>query len=264
MYKGKSVGIVFPAYNEEQGIGPAVEAFRAIPEIDKVYVIDNNSKDRTAELARAAGAIVVLETNQGYGWALRRGLREADTDYIVLCEPDGTFVAEDVYKLLSYADNFTMVMGTRTTRELIWRQANMGFFLRFGNFVVAKMLAVLFNGPSLSDCGCTFRLVHRRLAQSMNPRLSVGASHFLPEMVVLALLMRVPVIEIPLNYRGRIGESKITGHWKGVLTTGINMITLVLRYRIRFLGRNLRANEAGFQIERPDHLPNDQASQRRS
>ena len=243
MYHGKSVSIVFPAYNEEQGIGPAVREFCAVEAIDKVYVIDNNSKDKTASLAKEAGAVVIDEFRQGYGHALRRGLLDADTDYIVLCEPDGTFMAEDVYKLLSYAHQFEMVMGTRTTRELIWQAANMNWFLRWGNYIVGKGVQVLFNGPSLSDCGCTFRLVRRELAAQMNPLLSVGESHFLPEMVILALLMGAPIIEIPLNYRGRVGESKITGSVRGTIRTGTMMLVTILRYKLKQLAgfrRHLR------------------------
>jgi glycosyltransferase involved in cell wall biosynthesis len=236
MYRDKTVSIVFPAFNEEQGITQAVKEFRAVEAIDKVYVVNNNSKDRTASLAREAGAIVIDEPRQGYGNALRRGLSEADTDYIVLCEPDGTFMAQDVYKLLSYAHQFEMVMGTRTTRELIWQAANMTWFLRWGNYAVGKSLQMLFNGPSLSDCGCTFRLVRRELAAEMNPVLSVGASHFLPEMVILALLMGAPIIEIPLNYRGRVGESKITGSLGGTLRTGTMMMVTILRYKLKQLG----------------------------
>ena len=98
---------------------------------------------------------------QGYGHALRRGLREATGDLVILAEPDGTFVGRDVLKLLAYSDDFDMVCGTRTTRELIWAQANMGWFLRVGNWAVAKMVQFLYGGPSLSDCGCTLRLTHR-------------------------------------------------------------------------------------------------------
>jgi glycosyltransferase involved in cell wall biosynthesis len=235
MYHDKTVSIVFPAYNEAEGITQAVKEFRAVEAIDKVYVVDNNSKDRTASLAKEAGAVVIDEFRQGYGHALRRGLLEADTDYIILCEPDGTFMAQDVYKLLSYAHQFEMVMGTRTTRELIWQAANMNWFLRWGNYIVGKWLQVLFNGPSLSDCGCTFRLVRRELAVQMNPHLSVGESHFLPEMVILALLMGAPIIEIPLNYRGRVGESKITGSVGGTVRTGTMMLVTILRYKLKQL-----------------------------
>jgi len=233
MYHEKTVSIVFPSYNEEEGIAQAVREFLSIEAIDKVYVVNNNSTDRTAAFAKEAGAVVLDEVNQGYGNALRRGLREANTDYIVLCEPDGTFIAQDIYKLLSYSHQFQMVMGTRTTRELIWRQANMGWFLRWGNYFVGKLLQILFNGPSLSDCGCTFRLVRRDLVAAMNPVLTVGASHFLPEMVILALLMEAPIIEIPLNYRGRVGESKITGTLSGAIRTGVMMVVTIMRYKLK-------------------------------
>ena len=123
--------------------------------VDEVVVVDNNSRDRTADEAARTPARIVRETAQGYGHALRRGLREATSDLIILAEPDGTFVGRDIVKLLAYADDFDMVCGTRTTRELIWEQANMGWFLRVGNWAVAKMVQVLYGGPSLTDCGCT-------------------------------------------------------------------------------------------------------------
>jgi glycosyltransferase involved in cell wall biosynthesis len=231
MHGTKTVSVVFPAYNEEQYIRPAIEDF-LIPEVvDEVLVVDNNSRDRTAEQAGATRARVITETRQGYGFALRRGLEEARGDIIILAEPDGTFVGRDVLKLLAYADDFDMVCGTRTTRELIWDQANMGWFLRVGNWSVAKLLQVLHGGPSLSDCGCTLRLTHRGAVERFRGELTVGGSHFLPEMVILALRKRLRVIEIPVNYRGRIGESKITGSFSGALGTGLRMIGLIVRYR---------------------------------
>jgi glycosyltransferase involved in cell wall biosynthesis len=257
MYKNKTVGIVFPAYNEESGIKEAVQDFKAQEAVDKVYVIDNNSKDKTAELAKEAGAIVIGEPKQGYGSALRRGLKECDCDLVVLCEPDGTFVARDIEKILSYSSDFAMVMGTRTTRELIWHRANMGQFLRIGNWVVGKSLAFLFNGPSISDCGCTFRMIQRELLDKMNPHLKVNKSHFLPEMVCLALLMHASIIEIPLNYKGRLGESKITGTLKGTLKTGFAMIFLIIKYRLLgWFGLKKKLGKAPTipaQVEREPH-----------
>ena len=70
-------------------------------------------------------------------------MQEATGDIIILAEPDGTFMGRDVLKLLAYADDFDMVCGTRTTRELIWDQANMGWFLRVGNWTVAKLMQLL-------------------------------------------------------------------------------------------------------------------------
>ncbi len=229
---GQRVSVVFPAYNEAAGIAEAVRDFGAIEAVDEVLVIDNNSRDGTAQHARGAGARVVHESAQGYGNALRRGLAEAQGEYVVLAEPDGTFMAKDVLKLLAYADDFDLVLGTRTTRELIWHGANMGWQLRWGNWLVAKLLQTLFGGPSLSDCGCTLRLISRRTADRLLPRFTVGGSHFLPEMVCLALLSNLRVVEVPVNYRTRVGESKITGSMRTTLRVGAHMVGLILRYRL--------------------------------
>src|SRR5262245_24926351 len=167
MWQGQRVGVVFPALNEEAAIAAAVADFSSGGAVDEVVVVDNNSRDRTAARALAAGARVVGESCQGYGYALRRGMAEARGEYVVLAEPDGTFMGKDVLKLLTYADDFDLVLGTRTTRELIWHGANMGWQLRWGNWLVAKLLQVIFDGPSLSDCGCTLRLVRRSAAQRL-------------------------------------------------------------------------------------------------
>jgi glycosyltransferase involved in cell wall biosynthesis len=229
----KSVSVVFPAYNEEEGIADAVRSFGALESVDEVVVVDNNSGDRTAELAAQAGGRVVREERQGYGFALRRGLAEATGDLIIMAEPDGTFVADDVYKLLAYSGDAELVLGTRTTRELIWEQANMGRFLRWGNWIVAKLLEVLYGTPSLTDCGCTLRLVHRDALERFRDRLTVGSSHFLPEMVILARLHDVTMLEVPVSYRARKGSSKITGSFRTTLEVGVNMVRIILRYRFR-------------------------------
>lgn len=233
MYQGRTVSVVFPAYNEAAGIEAAVREFKASPYVDEVIVVDNNSTDGTGELAARAGARVVKESRQGFGFALRRGMAEATGDLIILAEPDGTFAARDILKLLAYSEDFDLVLGTRTTRELIWREANMGWFLRVGNWAVAKLLQLLFGGPSLSDCGCTLRLIHRPALEGLLPQFKVGGSHFLPEMVILGLAQGLRVIEIPVNYRGRVGESKITGSRLKALGVGLRMVGLILSYRLR-------------------------------
>jgi glycosyltransferase involved in cell wall biosynthesis len=233
MYASKTISVVFPAYNEELNIRRAVEEFSLDGLVDEIVVIDNNSRDRTLEEARSTRARVVQEQAQGYGHALRRGIREAKGQLVILAEPDGTFVGRDVLKLLAYSEDFDMVCGTRTTKELIWAQANMGWFLRLGNWTVAKMIQFLYNGPSLSDCGCTLRLTRREALDRIQDDLEVGGSHFLPEMVIAGLKQKLKIIEIPVNYRGRVGESKITGSLGGTLSTGFRMIALILRNRFK-------------------------------
>ncbi|MBI4243141.1 MAG: glycosyltransferase family 2 protein [Planctomycetes bacterium] len=234
MYKGQKVSVVFPAYNEEENIVNAVNEAFAVEFVDEVLVVNNNSKDKTEQLVKTTKARLVNENTQGYGSALTRGLKDASGEIIILCEPDNTFVMSDILKLLSYCDDFDMVLGTRTTRELLWAEANMGWFLRVGNIMVAKLLEVLFSTPSLSDCGCTFRLVKVKAAKLIVNNLTVKGSHFLPEMVIVARRNGVNFVEIPLNYKGRRGTSKITGTLKGTIKTGMNMILLILKYRIKY------------------------------
>jgi len=108
----------------------------------------------------------------------------------------------------------------------------MDWFLRFGNIAVAKLAEFLFNTPQLTDCGCTMRLVHRAKLQLFVTELQVTQSHFLPEMVIRARHAGLSMIEIPVNYRSRVGESKITGTFRGTFKTGMRMITLILRMRV--------------------------------
>jgi glycosyltransferase involved in cell wall biosynthesis len=231
MWNGKRVSVVLPAFNEEENIREAIESFYATGVVDEIVVVNNNSSDRTVDKARKAKAIIIDEYRQGYGAALIKGLAGASGDYIILSEPDGTFVSRDVLKLLAYSEDFDMICGTRTTKELIWAEANMGWFLRFGNIIVAKMIELLFNTPSLSDCGCTMRLINRGALQKFLPLLTVTGSHFLPEMVILASQKGLRLLEIPVNYNKRKGTSKITGSLRGTLKTGFNMIWLIIRYR---------------------------------
>jgi hypothetical protein len=94
------------------------------------------------------------------------------------------------------------------------------------------MIQVLFDGPSLTDCGCTLRLTHRTALARIQDDLTVGGSHFLPEMVIVGLKRGIRIIEVPVNYRGRVGESKITGTLKGTLRTGFRMIALIIKCRL--------------------------------
>jgi glycosyltransferase involved in cell wall biosynthesis len=232
MYGSKTVSVVLPAYNEAPYIRQAIEDFFSLGVVDEVVVVDNNSKDETAGEAGRTRATLIRESRQGYGYALRRGLRDATGDLVIMAEPDGTFMARDILKLLAYSDDFEMVCGTRTTRELIWTQANMRWFLRIGNLLVAKFLQLLYGGPSLSDCGCTMRLTHREALARIQDDMTVGGSHFLPEMVILGLKKKLRVIEVPVNYRRRVGESKITGTLAGTLRTGFRMIGIILKHRL--------------------------------
>jgi glycosyltransferase involved in cell wall biosynthesis len=232
MFRGARVSLVFPAYNEEENIENAIKDFKSIKSIDEIIVVDNNSKDKTSQIARKTGARVVLERNQGYGFALRRGLKEAKGDLIILCEPDATFSASDLPELILLTGKYDLVMGTRTNKKYIRDGANMNPLLRFGNITVAKLMQVLYGLNNISDCGCTFRIFKRGILDKILPHLTVGGSHFLPETVVLTKLAGGKIIEAPVHYGKRIGRSKITGSFRKSIKVGVSMLAIILRYKI--------------------------------
>jgi glycosyltransferase involved in cell wall biosynthesis len=233
MHNGYRLSIVMPAYNEAEGIAQAVRSFRAIPEVDEVVVADNNSKDGTAELAREAGARVVSESQQGYGFASQCALKSATGDYIVITESDGTFRASDLRKFLAYAGEFDAVFGTRTAKSCIWEGSNMGLFLRYGNCAVAKFLEYLHNGPCLTDVGCTYKMFSRAALDRVTPMFTVGGSHFSPELMILAIRSRLKCVEIPVHYQPRLGESKITGSFTRAFRLGLRMMAMIVQYRFK-------------------------------
>ncbi|MBI3825266.1 MAG: glycosyltransferase family 2 protein [Candidatus Rokubacteria bacterium] len=231
-WHGKSVSVVLPTYNEKDSIGRVIDGFFDTGYVDEVVVVNNNAVAGTDEAVARTAARLVYESRQGFGYSVRRGLHEAKGELIILSEPDGTFFPRDAVKLLAYSGDFEMVLGTRTTKEMIWTGANMGWFLRLGNYVVAKLLELVFNTPSITDMGCTMRLIRKDALERIEPQFTVGGSHFNPEMVVLAALHGVRFIEVPVNFTARVGTSSVTGSKLVAFGVGLRMLWLVARYRL--------------------------------
>lgn len=232
MWKNKRVSVIFPTYNEKDSIRAAIEDFFASGYADEIVVVNNNAVEGTDDEAAGTGARLVYETEQGYGHAIWKGLAEATGDLLVIAEPDGTFSGHDISKLLAYSDDVPVVFGTRTQREFVWEGANMGFFLKWGNWAVAKMVEFLYNTTLLTDVGCTMRLLHRQAYEKIEPQFTVGGSAFGPQILLLTILNRIPFIEIPVNYRKRVGVSSVTGNKFRAFLLGLEMITMILRYRV--------------------------------
>ena len=233
MWRDKTVSVVFPTYNEKDSIRASIEDFFASGYVDEVVVVNNNAAKGTSEEVAQTRAREVHESKQGYGHACMRGLAEATGQILILSEPDGTFVGSDVLKLLAYLDDFEFVIGTRTSRAMILAGANMGFLLKWGNVLVAKMTEVLFATPVLTDMGCTMRGIHRAAYERIRPHLAIGGSQFGPHMLLEARIAGVRFMEIPVTYNKRVGESSVTGSlWKAVIL-GFQMIAMVWTYRIK-------------------------------
>jgi glycosyltransferase involved in cell wall biosynthesis len=232
MYRNRRVSVVLPAYNEEPNIRRAIEEFFLHPAVDEVVAVDNRSTDHTKREIQMTRAKYVYEEIPGYGSALMRGMKEATGDVIVTVEPDGTFMAKDLDKLLIYSDDFDCVFGTRTSRALIWSGAYMPFSVRMGNVIVAKFLEYLFNGPSLTDVGCTYKLIKRPAYDIIKDKISVRGQHFSPDFMLQVLRYKISCVEIPVHYGSRIGESKITGNLWRAIKLGFKMIWFILVERL--------------------------------
>jgi len=236
MYEDRKVSVIVPAYNEEETIAHVVSDFLENGEyVDEVVVVDNNCRDRTAEVARTAGARVVQESSPGYGCALRRGMDEAAGDIMVLTEADGSFKAADLKKLVVYLEDAGMVVGTRTTRQMVQQGANMVRLLRWGNVTVAKLLELMWYfscEPRLTDVGCTYRCLTKATWHRIRSHVREPGPAFSPEMMAEALVQRIRLIEVPVNYFPRKGgESKHSAGWLKILKTARGMLKAIIRKR---------------------------------
>ena len=192
------VAVLLPCYNEEAAIGATVEGFRkALPDAT-IYVYDNNSRDRTREVAAAAGAVVRTETQQGKGHVVRRMFADIEADIYIMADGDLTYDAGASPRMtrLIVEDQLDMVVGTRKhDASGAYRGGHV-----LGNKLFTRLLAGLF-GRSFTDIFSGYRAFSRRFVKSF-PVLSQGFE-IETEMSVHALELRMPVGEIETRYLAR-------------------------------------------------------------
>jgi glycosyltransferase involved in cell wall biosynthesis len=226
----RRVALVIPALDEEASIAGVVRDFRTQPAVELVLVVDNGSRDRTAERARAEGARVLTESRPGYGAALRAGLEHAfglGLEIVVLAEADGTFDPDDLESLLAALAGRDLVLGSRT--------AEMRGALRHGNRAVAWLLAALWWRSScrLTDVGCTYRALTAGAWSALRDGTRADGPEFSPQMICAAFGRRLAVCEIPVRYGARTGgASKHTGSVWAVARTAVRMLRTILAMRI--------------------------------
>ena len=192
------IAVLLPCYNEEAAIAATVAGFRSALPGATIYVYDNNSRDRTRDIAAEAGAVVRTERQQGKGHVVRRMFADIDADVYVMADGDLTYdpsAAPAMVDLL-LAEQLDMVVGTRRHRE---KDAFRGGHV-LGNRLFTGLLAGLF-GRSFSDIFSGYRVFSRRFAKSF-PVLSSGFE-IETEMSVHALELRMPVGEVETVYLAR-------------------------------------------------------------
>jgi glycosyltransferase involved in cell wall biosynthesis len=214
------VAVLLPCYNEEAAIAQVVAGFRAALPEAKIYVYDNNSRDRTVDAARAAGAVVRTERMQGKGHVVRRMFADVDADVYLMADGDLTYdpnaAPEMVRQLVS--EQLDMVVGTRQHEA---KEAYRGGHV-LGNRLFTGLLSRLF-GRSFSDIFSGYRVFSRRFVKSF-PVLSEGFE-IETEMSVHALELRMPVGEVETAYGARPegSESKLSTYrdgWRILKTIG--------------------------------------------
>jgi glycosyltransferase involved in cell wall biosynthesis len=192
------IAVLVPCYNEEAAIGKVVADFRAQLPNAGIYVYDNNSKDRTVEVATKAGAIVRRETHQGKGRVVRRMFMDVDADIYVMVDGDATYDAPSVHEMIALLvnDRLDMVCAVRVDRE----EAAYRLGHRAGNKLLTGFVANVF-GHSFNDMLSGYRVFSRRFVKSF-PVLS-GGFEIETELTVHALELELPVGEVKTPYYSR-------------------------------------------------------------
>ena len=236
MFKGFKVSVIIPAYNEEATIEAVIEDFKTQEVLDEIVIVDNNSKDRTAEIARRQGVRVIGEKKQGYGNALRAGMDQAEGDILILSEADGSFRSADVNKFLAYIEDAGMVIGTRTTKQMVDQGARMNFVIRMANVAWAKFLQMLWfftNETRFTDVGCTYRALWKNTYLEIRPGLRAVGPEFSPEMMAEGLRRQIKIVEIPVKYFQREGgESKHSVSYYHLAKTAMKMLRTIIRKKL--------------------------------
>jgi glycosyltransferase involved in cell wall biosynthesis len=220
-----AIAVIIPVLDEEESIG---KVLRDIPDgVRQVVVVDNGSRDRTAEVAREMGALVVCEPRRGYGQACLTGIAHLDNpDIVVFLDGDYSDHPEEMPALVAplVAGEADMVIGSRILGE-----RERGALLpqaRFGNWLSTLLIRLIF-GVSFTDLG-----PFRALRYDALRRLAMQDRDFgwTVEMQVKAARLGLRWVEVPVRYRRRIGVSKITGTLSGTLRAGHKILWTIFRY----------------------------------
>ncbi|HWN75981.1 MAG TPA: glycosyltransferase family 2 protein [Candidatus Udaeobacter sp.] len=228
------IAFIIPALNEEAALAPMLDGLRvaldaaACADVD-IVVVDNGSRDATADVARKHGARVISESRRGYGQACLAGIGALSrvTQIIVFLDADGSDDPEDLLQLLAPArdDKADLVLGSR-----IAAAKSSGAFTpqqAFGNWLATRLMRLLF-GARYTDLG-PFRVIRREALE----RLHMRDTNFgwTIEMQIKAHRAGLRILELPVNYRKRIaGESKISGNLVGTVRAGWKILWTIAKY----------------------------------
>lgn len=226
------IKVIIPAFNEEKSIGKVIQD---IPKsVSEIIVISNNSRDNTEKVAKENGATVLSEIRKGYGYACLKGMDyisklDIKPDIIVFLDGDYSDFPEELTKLVEpiINGNTDFVVGARVSE---FRESGaMTPQQVFGNWL-ATFLMKLFFKSSFKDLG-PFRAI--RYEKLLGLKMQDKTYGWTVEMQLKVLKQKISYMEIPVNYRNRIGVSKVSGTLKGTVMAGIKIIGWIFKYSFK-------------------------------
>jgi NDP-sugar pyrophosphorylase family protein len=198
------VSLVIPTHNNERSLSDVINDFK--DKVHEIVVVDANSQDKTLDIAKSFKTRVeyyFYEDRKEYeGIQIRQGLEKATGDIFVVVSPEGTFRSKDLPKLLEYIKDCDMVVGTRTTRQMIEQGSNLNQLIRFINLFLGKLVEVFWWGqePRFTDVDCQYMAIWKDVYNKIKPRLEVEGNIYTVEMMIEIVRSHMRCIEIPISY----------------------------------------------------------------
>lgn len=226
----EKIAVIIPCYNEELAIAKVVQKFRRVLPQAKIYVYDNNSSDRTAEVAAAEGAIVRFETLQGKGNVVRRMFADIDADIYIMSDGDETYDIDKSPLLIKELvdNNLDMVIGAR--KEVDLAAYRVGH--RWGNVLLTKLVQYFFKHP-LEDMLSGFRVFSKRFVKTFPAQ--AGGFEIETELTVYALSARLPIKEVETDYFARpVGSLSKLSTFKDGFRILLMIVNLIKEERALF------------------------------
>jgi len=226
------IKVIIPAYNEQDSIAHVIKDIPSI--VDEVIVVSNNSTDLTEANAKNAGATVLQENNKGYGYACLKGMdyiakQESKPDIVVFLDGDYSDYPEELTKIVApiIDQNMDFVIGARVKK--LREEGSMMPQQVFGNWLATTLMSLFF-GAKFSDLG-PFRAIKYDKLLALN---MVDKTYgWTVEMQLKVLKQKLSYIEVPVNYRNRIGVSKVSGTIKGSIFAGVKILTWIFKYSFK-------------------------------
>lgn len=222
--------VIIPAVNEGASIGKVVTAIPR-PLVDTIIVGNNGSKDKTAEVAEKTGAVVVNEPRPGYGWACLKGMEyaaqmEDKPDIIVFIDGDFSDYPEEMPDVVApiIENDIDLVIGSRALGAK--EKGSMTFPQRFGNWLATRLMRIFYR-VRYTDLG-PFRAI--KYDALMKLGMSDKTYGWTIEMQLRAAKHKLTYTEVPVNYKKRIGKSKVSGTIKGTILAGYKIIFAIFKY----------------------------------